>query len=106
MGVAGEEEGKFATRMTGKFSEFHLGADAVSGQDRGRSLRVSTRAHVVGPGAKARTTGLGVRAPHPPGQGPPQEPEPEPEPLANDVLDSPAGGGSGGMEVREPEPVA
>ena len=37
LGVAGED-GKFATRMTGAFSEFQLGADAVSGADRGRTF--------------------------------------------------------------------
>jgi calmodulin len=67
LGVAGED-GKFASRMTGAFGDFKLGADVVTGHDRGRSLRVSTRALVAGPAAHARTMGMsyGGHVPQPP----------------------------------------
>lgn len=67
LGVAGED-GKFSSRMTGAFGDFKLGADATTGHDRGRSLRVSTRTLVSGPGALARTMGMGhaERVPQPP----------------------------------------
>lgn len=64
--VAGED-GKFASRMVGALSDFKLGADVATGHDRGRSLRVSTRALVAGPAAHLRTgMGYGGHVPQPP----------------------------------------
>ena len=51
LGIAGED-GRFATRMTGAFTDFSLGK-GDDGTDRGRSLRVSTRQLVSGPSARA-----------------------------------------------------
>ena len=63
LGIAGED-GRFATRMTGAFTDFSLGK-GDDGTDRGRSLRVSTRQLVSGPSARA-----GFVKPKPPPRGP------------------------------------
>ena len=76
LGVAGED-GIFTSRMTGAFGDFKLGADLATGQDRGRSLRVSTRSLVVGPAAKAKAMGLASgHVPQPPASSPPDRAEP------------------------------
>ena len=65
LGIAGED-GRFATRMTGAFTDFSLGK-GDDGTDRGRSLRVSTRQLVSGPSARA---GFVQHVPKPPPRGP------------------------------------